>query len=63
MLYLLHSVLLQQGRILSPILYNVYVDELLDQLNRLRTGCLVGNTTVNHLMYADDQVLLCPYSA
>ena len=49
--------------ILSPILFNVYVDELSNQLNRLKTGCLVGNTIVNHLMYADDLVLLCPDSA
>uniref|UniRef100_A0A8C1PP13 Reverse transcriptase domain-containing protein n=1 Tax=Cyprinus carpio TaxID=7962 RepID=A0A8C1PP13_CYPCA len=52
----------RQGGIMSPILFNVYMDELSDQLNRLKTGCLVGNTVVNHLMYADDLVLLCPYS-
>ena len=33
------------------------------QLNRSKTGCLVGNDMVNHLMYADDLVLLSPYSA
>lgn len=48
-----------QGGILSPILFNVYMDELSHQL----TGCLVGGTTVNHLLYADELVLLCPYSA
>lgn len=53
----------RQGGILSPILFNVYMDELSDKLNRVQTGCLVGNTVVNHLMYADDLVLLCPYSA
>ena len=53
----------RQGGILSPILFNVYMDDLSNQLNRLKTGCLVGNTAVNHLMYADDLVLLCPYSA
>ena len=52
-----------QGGILSPMLFNVHMDELSNQLNRLKTGCLVGSTTVNHLMYADDLVLLCPYSA
>ena len=48
----------RQGGILSLILFNVYMDELSHQLNRLKTGCLVGSTTVNHLMYADDLVLL-----
>ena len=53
----------RQGGILFPILFNVFMDELSNQLNRLKTGCLVGNTIVNHLMYADDLVLLCRYSA
>ena len=44
----------RQGGILSPYLFNVYVDDL------SRTGCLSGNITINHLMYADDLVLLSP---
>jgi len=35
---------------MSPILFNVYMDELSNQLNRLKTVCLVGNTIVNHLI-------------
>ncbi len=54
---------IQQGGILSPILCNVYMDDLSNQLNGSNTGCLVGNSIVNHLMYADDLVLLSPYSA
>ncbi len=34
-----------------------------NQLNGSNTGCLVGNSIVSHLMYADDLVLLSPYSA
>ena len=48
----------RQGGILSPYLFNVYVDDLSQTLNRCRTGCLSGNN--NHLMYADDLVLLSP---
>ena len=48
----------RQGGILSPHLFNVYVDDLSQILNRCRTGCLSG--TINHLMYADDLVLLSP---
>lgn len=55
MLYLLNS--------FSHILFIVYMDELSNQLNRLGTGCLVVNSIVNHLMYADDLVLIYPYSA
>ena len=51
----------RQGGILSPYLFNVYVDDISQTLNRCRTRCLSGNMTINHLiMYADDWVLLSP---
>ena len=53
----------RQGGILSPFLFNIYMDGLSDKLNACRTGCRVGNLLVNHLMYADDLVILSPYSA
>uniref|UniRef100_A0A671UZC4 Reverse transcriptase domain-containing protein n=1 Tax=Sparus aurata TaxID=8175 RepID=A0A671UZC4_SPAAU len=53
----------RQGGILSPFLFNIYMDDLSLQLNECGTGCLVGNSLINHLMYADDLVILCPYSA
>lgn len=52
-----------QGSILSPFLFNVYMDDLSKLLNSCGTRCMVGNTIINHLMYADDLVTLCPYSA
>ena len=50
----------RQSGILSQYLFNVYVDDLSQTLNRCRTGCLsgTGNITINHLTYADDLVLL-----
>lgn len=53
----------RQGGILSPFLFNVYIDDLSRQLNECKTGCIVGNQVVNHLMHADDLVILCPYTA
>ena len=50
----------RQGGILSPYLFNVYMDGLSDNLNNVNYGCIAGNHTINHLMYADDLVLLCP---
>ena len=50
----------RQGGILSPYLFNVYVDDLSQTLIGCRTGCLSGNLTINHLMYADDLVLISP---
>ncbi len=53
---------IRQGSILSPILFNVYMDELPNRLNGCKTGCLIGEQLINHLMYADDLVIFCPYS-
>ena len=50
----------RQGGILSPLLFNVYINELSESLSKLPVGCFCGNTVVNHLMYADDIVLFAP---
>ncbi len=51
----------RQGGILSHFLFNM--DELSNRLNGCKTGCLIGELLINHLMYADDLVIFCPYSA
>ena len=48
----------RQGGILSPYLFCIYMDELSARLNGVLTGCLMGETKINHLMYGDDIVLL-----
>ena len=53
----------RQGGILSPYLFNIYMDELSNKLNVCKTGCLIGSMLINHLMYADDLVIFCPCSA
>ena len=50
----------RQGGILSPYLFNVYMDDLSQSLNCCKTGCWSGEIMINHLMYADDLVLLSP---
>ena len=50
----------RQGGILSPMLFNLYVDGLSRSLNSLNIGCKIGPRLVNHLAYADDLVLICP---
>ena len=53
----------RHGGILSPYLFCIYVDELSKMLNNVHVGCFVGTMLVNHLMYADDLVLLSPSAA
>ena len=50
----------RQGGIMSPLLFNCYVNDLSEQLQKLPVGCCCGDMVVNHLMYADDIVLLAP---
>jgi hypothetical protein len=51
---------IRQGGQLSPLLYNVYTDDLNHFLSNVNIGCHVANRCVNHLSYADDMVLLAP---
>ena len=53
----------RQGSILSPHLFKVYVDDLSVTLNSLMIGCSVSDFIINHIMYADDLVLISPSSA
>ena len=53
----------RQGGILSPLLFNLYMDDLSKQLNECKTGCMVGDNLINHMIYADDLAVLSPYSA
>ena len=39
----------RQGGVLSPYLFNVYMDGLSEMLNTCRTGCYSGFSKVNHL--------------
>ena len=48
----------RQGGILSPLLFNVYMDGLSSSLSNTPTGCVIGGVMVNHIMYAD--VIISP---
>ena len=51
---------IRQGGILSPLMYNIYTDDLNMKLNECKVGCQMGGVFINHLSYADDMVLLAP---
>jgi len=50
----------RQGGILSPQLFNIYINDLSDVLNSSKVGCIMNGTICNHLCYADDMVLIAP---
>ena len=52
----------RQGAILSPYLFNIYMDQLSLKLNQLDIGCYIGKKRLNNLMYADDLCCFAPTS-
>jgi len=48
----------KQGGILSPILFCIYMNELLYKLKVSNVGCYIGNVFLGGLGYADDVCLL-----
>ena len=50
----------RQGGIMSPLLYNVYIDDLNNELNKCSVGCTISGVRINNLSYADDMTLLAP---
>ena len=53
----------KQGGILSPTLFNVYMDILSISLNSTNIGGHIGGQLLNHLCYADDLCLISMSSA
>jgi len=53
----------KQGGVISPVLFCVYIDDLLVKLSRSGIGCYIGLNFVGALAYADDIVLVAPTPA
>jgi hypothetical protein len=50
----------KQGGVLSPVLFGVYLDSLINSLRKSGFGCHIGPYFVGCIAYADDLVLLSP---
>ena len=48
----------KQGGILSPLLFTLYVNVILEKLEKSGIGCFIGRSCCNSYMYADDLILL-----
>ena len=53
----------KQGGILSPMLFNVYMNDLSIKLNQSGIGGVIEGHLINHLFYADDLCLISLSSA
>ena len=50
----------KQGGVLSPVLFSIYLDELLDSLEKSGAGCYIGVNFAGAFAYADDVIILAP---
>ena len=53
----------RQSGILSPQLFNIYIDGLSDSLNTSSIGGSIGGKRINHMLYADDLCIVSLSSA
>ena len=49
---------LKQGCPLSPMLFNLYIDDIKDIFDKKCDPVFVSNTSIHHFLYADDLVIL-----
>ena len=50
----------KQGGVMSPLLFTLYIDQLLLRLKNNGYGCHIGNVFYGALSYADDIIIMCP---
>ena len=48
----------KQGGVLSPVLFSIYLDQLIAQLRHLGMGCYMNDSFTGVFIYADDITLL-----
>ena len=50
----------RQGGVLSPFLFAIFVDSIVDRVKETGLGCYLNSVCVSILLYADDIVLSAP---
>ena len=53
----------KQGGVLSPVLFSIYLDQLIALLRHLGMGCYMNSLFTGVFIYADDITLLAPSRA
>jgi len=44
--------------VLSPVLFSIYIDSIIQRLRMFGYGCVIGGEFSGYIMYADDLVLV-----
>ena len=50
----------RQGGILSTLLFNLYIDECIEKVSKLKVGCELSFRKVNIIGFADDLIMISP---
>ena len=50
----------RQGGVTSAFLFNIYINDILDEISNLKVGCKIGINKINIIAYADDMILMAP---
>ena len=50
----------RQGGVLSPYLFSVYIDDIIETVSKQQIGCVYRSFVVSIILYADDILLLAP---
>ena len=48
----------RQGGVISPVLFAVYVDDIIERLNDCKLGCFMDDLYLGCIIYADDLILI-----
>ena len=50
----------RQGGVLSPFLFAIFIDDIVQKVRSVNAGCFVSNISMSIFLYADDILLLAP---
>ena len=50
----------RQGGILSPYMFNFYINDIIEEICNMDVGCSLGLERMNIICYADEIVLVSP---